>query len=466
MTKRILGIGALFFLMGLLIGGVGNLVWLRDSKNKQNLPYNRNISIDSTNLPIVFIHTENKVIEKESYIMAKMKIIDNVVAGGMNYGDTVNHLGQNVDYEGYIEIKYRGSSSYLVTPKKSFAIRPVNKKGKRKKVSLLGMKADKKYVLSAIYKDQSLMRDMLTYELARPYFDYVPQGRYCEVILNGTYYGVFLLLEQLTLNRIGEEKPDSVGDITGGYILYINRGNDNGDYYVSKSLAGEDTSIAYIEYKEPKRVRLSHSQKEYIDMKLSVLDKSTFFGGCSENIIDTLSFIDYQLTTEFVKNKDGYRLSTYMYKHRDNVNPCFKMSLWDFDITYGNAIIYRTTEGWVYLTADSIFRGEEPVPGWWRILNGDENYRRALSERWLQYRQSMYAKSKINTIIDSLSNELTKTGAYARNAKSWFWWSAYSDYVLEEEVQCMKNWIWRRLEWMDENLILRDSTTLTKYNVK
>lgn len=40
-----------------------------------------------------------------------MKIISN--ADGVNYGDTVAHPNQTIDYEGWVGIKYRGSRLVL-----------------------------------------------------------------------------------------------------------------------------------------------------------------------------------------------------------------------------------------------------------------------------------------------------------------------------------------------------------------
>jgi len=36
---------------------------------------------------------------------------------------------------------------------------------------------------------------LLAFEVSRPWMEYTPQGRYCELYLDGTYYGVFILTE-------------------------------------------------------------------------------------------------------------------------------------------------------------------------------------------------------------------------------------------------------------------------------
>ena len=71
----------------------------------------RTVTIDETNLPIVFINTGHKTIQRNSRITARMKIIHNG-DGKKNYGDTVRYDKQTVDYDGWVALKYRGNSSF------------------------------------------------------------------------------------------------------------------------------------------------------------------------------------------------------------------------------------------------------------------------------------------------------------------------------------------------------------------
>ena len=66
--------------------------------------HNRNVKIDSSNLPIVFINVKGKVIQRDRYVLARMKIIHNG-DGNTNYGDTLAYPNQTTDYEGWIALK-------------------------------------------------------------------------------------------------------------------------------------------------------------------------------------------------------------------------------------------------------------------------------------------------------------------------------------------------------------------------
>ena len=192
-------------------------------------PDNQNVRLTSTNLPIVWIDVDGQYIDRYERITARMKIIHNG-DGQLNYADTVAHPGQTIDYEGYVALRYRGSSSFSMSDKKPYSFRPLDKPleegGVKKKVKILGMGKDNNWALLAPYADKSMMRDLLAFEVSRPWMEYTPQGRFCEMFLDGTYYGVFILTEVVSngKHRLNLSDPGESGDsITGGYIMEVNR---------------------------------------------------------------------------------------------------------------------------------------------------------------------------------------------------------------------------------------------------
>ena len=140
-----------------------------------------------------------------------VKIIDNG-EGELNYMDTIAHPDQKADYTGYIDLKYRGNSSFTNSDKKPYAIRALDKPledgGKKQKVSMLGMGKDNDWALLAPYADKSMIRDVFAFTLAKPFFEYVPTGKYCEMIMDGTYYGVFIFSERVRKGKFRLDLPD------------------------------------------------------------------------------------------------------------------------------------------------------------------------------------------------------------------------------------------------------------------
>ena len=190
-------------------------------------PDDTSVCLDSTNLPIVWIDVDGDSIMRDKRIGARMTVIDNG-KDRLNYADTAAHPGQHIDYKGYIAIRHRGNSTFNNSPKKAYSIRtidqPLKRGGSKVNVSLMGMPKDDDWALMAPYSDKSMIRDLLAQELARPMMEYVPQGRLCEVFLDGVYYGVHVMSEVVSSgkNRLDLKKPKTKGDkLTGGYLMEV-----------------------------------------------------------------------------------------------------------------------------------------------------------------------------------------------------------------------------------------------------
>ena len=434
-------------------------------------PDDTTVKLDSTNLPIVWIEVSGDSIMRDNRIDGRMKIIHNG-EGRLNYADTVTHPGQHIDYVGYIAIRYRGNSTYMRSPKKPYSFRtleePLKRGGKKQKVSLLGMGKDNNWALLAPYADKSMMRDMLTRELAQPWMEFTPQGRYCELYLDGIYYGVYVLSEVVSKGkqRLDLKKPGDGGDsLTGDYLMEVDCNDEV--TYTSKhhpvTADGKPLSGHHIlfQYKEPEFDELSEEQIAYINHRIDEMENA-FQTGNYQPFIDVMSFIDYQLMMELCHNVDAYRLSGKFYKRRDSVDPRFKMVVWDTDLAYGNANHRQAwrTDTWMYQNNDIMLNEKEVymVPSWWYWLNNDPSYTAQLRKRWTQLRETHLSTERIMATVDSLANVLTSHGAEQRNSKAWLSWGVhvwpnhYDATSHADEVDYIKQWLSRRIAWMDEQL--------------
>lgn len=441
-------------------------------------PDDEDVQLTQTNLPIVWIDVDGNYIDRDERITARMKIIDNG-EGNLNYADTIAHPGQNIDYEGYIALRYRGNSSFSSSDKKPYSFRtlnaPLEDGGTKVKVKIMGMPKDNNWALLAPYNDKSMMRDLLAFELSRPWMDYTPHGKYCEMFLDGIYYGVFIMTEVVSKgkNRLGLEDPGESGDeLTGGYLMEVDRTDEvtyTSKYHPMKK-NGQWLYNRYInfQYKEPEYEDLTQAQRDYItgaiDKMEDALNASNFTDPTEgyRKYLDELSFVDYQIAQELSHNVDGYRLSAKIFKHRDAEDPRFKMVLWDFNIAYGNSDYYNgwRTNTWVWQNNDQLNNENDSqlVPFWWYKLNQDPYYTSLLKQRWAQCRHANMREDRIMATIDSMATTLTVQGAEARNTQAWPRWGQYvwpNKYIasdFEDEVSHLKDWIHDRLAWMDEQL--------------
>ena len=462
MMKKLLAISLLLLIL-LLTGCV---------KSSANFPPDdKSVRLDSTNLPIVWIDVDGDSIMRDQRIQARMKIIHNG-GGRLNYADTVAHPGQRVDYLGFVALRYRGNSTYNDSPKKPYSFRtldePLKKGGSKRKVKLLGMGKDDNWALLAPYADKSMIRDQLTRELARPWMEFVPHGRFCELFLDGTYYGVYVLSEVISngKSRLNLKSPGNKGDkLTGDYLMEID--SDDDITFASKfhplTADGrilQDRQVLF-QYKWPDYDELSRGQRGYIARCINEMERALDAGDYSRHI-DVMSFVDYQLMMEMCHNVDAYRLSGKFYKRRDSVDPRFKMVLWDTDLAYGNSRFHESwrTDTWMYLNNDVLYRENNRylVPFWWYRLNADPQYTALLKQRWAQYRNSNLSDDRLVATVDSLAGVLTACGAMQRNSQAWLRWGVkvwpnyYVSSDFDDELNYLKRWLADRLRWMDEQL--------------
>ena len=248
-------------------------------------PDNEDVQLTSTNLPIVWLDVDGEYIDRDERITARMKIIHNG-DGNLNWADTVSHPGQRINYEGYVALRYRGSSSFNNSDKKPYSFRPLDKPlgdgGEKVKVNILGMGKDNNWALLAPYADKSMIRDLLAFEISRPWMEYTPQGRLCELFLDGTYYGVYILTEVVSKGKHRTNLPDPglEGDeLTGGYIMEVNR-TDGEVTHTSKyhpvSSTGQAYNYQYIsfQYKSPDYEDMTEEQVSYINGRIDQMERS------------------------------------------------------------------------------------------------------------------------------------------------------------------------------------------------
>jgi hypothetical protein len=422
----------------------------------------------SSNLPVIIINTNGSAISNEPKIIADMGIIYNGVGVRNSITDPYNN------YSGKIGIELRGSSSQLF-PKKQFGVELWDATGNGINASLLGMPAEEDWVLFAPYNDKSLMRDVLAYKLGRDLGRYAPRTRFCEVVINGEYEGVYVLMEKIKRddNRvaIGKLNPDEISgdDLTGGYIIKIDKesGSGNGGWgssYFPPNRSGNQQ--IYFQYDYPSAAGIVSEQRNYIRQYVNsfetVLNSDAFNDRVNGYVkyIDDDSFIDFFIINEVSKNVDGYRLSTYLHKKKDSDGGKLHMGpLWDFNLGFGNAnyCTQGNPEGWVTNFNNVCSQDWWLIPFWWDKLYSDGAYRNKLAARWNELRLNQLNTDRILTYIDSVANVLNAE-SQQRNFQRWpvlgqyVWPNYYVGPTFASEVSWLKNWIVSRLSWMDANM--------------
>lgn len=409
-------------------------------------------------LPIVKINTQGIEIPDEPKITATMGIIDN--PNGLNQPTDAPN-----EYDGFIGIETRGSSSQMFE-KKNYGLETRDSLGANNNVSLLGMPADNDWVLHGPYSDKSLMRNVLTFYLGNSMGRYAPRTRFCELFINENYTGVYVLMEKIKKDKnrvnIATLNPDEISgdDLTGGYILSIDRAED---FWISPYPGMNGWGEIVINYIYPDYADMPAVQRDYIRNYVTSFENtlnSSQFANPETGYaayIDVASFIDYFLINELSKNVDAYRLSAFMYKDKDSKNGKLTMGpLWDFNLAFGNADYYDgwNTSGWMY---ESVAEGDyfQP-PYWWERLLEDPLYRGQLKQRWNQLRAGVFSVNTIHNYIDSVADRINN--AQQRNFETYpildqyVWPNAFVGGSYPAEIEYLKSWISSRLTWMDSEI--------------
>ena len=425
------------------------------------VPLALSAQLSESHLPIVVINLSGDIPD-EPKVEAFMGIINN--ANGINHVDDAF-----TDYEGTIGIELRGQSS-LWFPKKQYGIELRNDLGEEIDESIMGLPVESDFVLSAPFSDKSLMRNPLSYILAGEIMDYAPRVRYCELILNGEYKGLYILTEKikrsasrLDLAKLKEE--DISGEaLEGGYIVRFDKFDSEDEILWESDINPYPNAWQKARFvaSYPKYNRIEWQQRNYIQDYITDFERALendefqYQGKHYSEYIDMMSFIDFMLMNEITRNVDGYRISSYMYKDKGNV---LKMGpVWDFNLAFGTAdyCLGGQTSGWQWdfneVCGDDSFSNHF----WWKRFLEDPNFSGAMRDRWFELREEAFSFDHICGLIDSLQNHIGD--AADRNFETWpvlgeyIWPNQFVGSNYQEEIDYLKNWIQDRLEYIDNHI--------------
>lgn len=422
---------------------------------------------DSSTLPIVVLDTYGVNIPDEPKIDAMMGIIYNGPGQVNNINDAFN------EFYGQIAIEKRGSSSGGF-PQQSYGLETRGPDSVNYNVSLFDWPSDNDWILYAPYTDKTLMRNVLTYQLGNEMGRWAPRTQFCEVILNGNYIGVYVLMERIKTNP-GRVNIDQLNfsdtldnNLTGGYIVKVDKTTAGGVIAWTSPYTCQAPGTGPIQYQlhDPTIDTIHPLQKAYIQDYITDWEVALKSPGFTDPIngykayIDVASFIDYFLLTELSKNVDGYRISTFLHKQRfSEGGKLVAGPLWDYNIAWGNANYCQggNTTGWE-INFNSICGGSGALqnPFWWNRLLDDPLYANDVNCRWAALRQSTLSDAALFQFIDSMANLLEIPAQ--RHYQKWpilgnyVWPNNFIGQTYQEEITYLKNWIGERTAWMDANM--------------
>jgi hypothetical protein len=316
------------------------------------------------------------------------------------------------------------------------------------------MPADNDWILNGLGYEPSLIRDYLCYNLSRMMGDYASRTVYCEVMINGSYNGLYVLQEKIKQGseRVNVMKiatsDNALPNLSGGYITKADKSNaDDPVAWTMSSYIGTN-DVAYI-HVQPKPEDVTAQQNSYIQSDFQLLESTASTGNTSlingyPSLIDIPSFVDFMLISELSANADAYQFSTYFHKDRNgklNAGP-----IWDNNLTFGNDLFIwgfdrSKTDTWQFANGDNI--GSK----FWKDLFTNPQFKCYLSKRWNQLTQP--GQPLNSSVIEALMDKTIDTISEA-SVRENIKWGTESN--ISAEISNMKVWLKQRTAWLTANL--------------
>ena len=274
----------------------------------------------------------------------------------------------------------------------------------------MGLPKENDWILYGPYGDKSLLRNHLAYTLSRSLGQYAPRTRFCELLIDNKYQGVYLLMEKIKPDKArvnikgSNRNPESTG-----YIVKIDKTTGSGGDGWYSSFYYENDKEVFFQYAYPKSKNLTSPQKSYIESfvhdfeaavaNLQPIDESKIY----EAHIDTKSFIDFFILNELAYNIDGYRLSTFMHKQAGAKTKIKMGPIWDFNASFGNSYDcdQQNIHGFIFdynLICDR--PKSRQIPFWWQMLLQNDSFKHSLEDSWRTYRNGPLHLDTIYRAID------------------------------------------------------------------
>ena len=351
-------------------------------------------------------------------------------------------------------VHVRGNSSRTFD-KLGYSIDLIEDDGTDYDVEFMGMDAHSEWALHGPYLDKTLIRTYMWYNIAGEIMEYSPNVRFCELVINGEYMGVYVAMEKITAGDNGARlnlRKNAKDKEFYGYMIKLDSPSEIpykniNNFSTYTGIAEKTISVVY-----PKGERLTPEFADEIARDFSVFEKSLYSYDYDSDVygyetyIDVDSFVDYFLINELTVNYDAGGRSTFMYRDISNL---YKMCIWDFNACCGN-YIRDVSDKTFFLTERT----------WFSKLVTDEDFTDRVIERYYNLRKSFFSDEYLLKYIDDTVKYLGP--AIDRNFEKWGY-TFDKDFPMlypkernlhsfDEAIEQYKNFIVKRTAWLDENI--------------
>lgn len=341
---------------------------------------------------------------------------------------------------GYIEYHLKGDSTSSY-PKKGYALKFVDAGGKKVSVPLLGMDSNAKWKLNSLYTDNTLVREkssidiwkaMDEYDTGTTNFSY--QSEYVEVVLDGNYLGVYLLIEGVDEETFALNRKDVMYKCINWNVTDWPRIDD---------------SVAHkwrIQF--PYRIKYPEVIQDYQEVWAPVRDYvGVFFHETDKGNrtlaqrVDIDNLYDLNIFIDVCGLSDNHYKNMYLTARVQN-DGSYVMSHypWDLDLGFGHIYNHDAVATYDY---DENVEKTYQMEVLSRILEENPEWKVVYYDKYCEYRENVLSNEKIETAMVSNWKKVKESGALGRNQTLWMVEGKDSD------IEDVTGWAKAHLEWLD-----------------
>lgn len=234
-------------------------------------------------------------------------------------GKVIYDSGEYVEGESGMTIRVRGNTSCTLFEKKPYKIKL------QKSADLLFREQ------SEVFKDKDwlFLKDDNLYSMlglkvnSMIGLDWTPAYRYVNVMLNGEYKGLYMLIES-----VEREPKIRINVAKDGYLFEYDAYWWNEPYSVKSKVAHRPMRYTL---KYPKPEDMDDTAKSAFEQMLLSFETSVIEGDYDE-VLDTQSFVNWMIGHDILGGWDGDGSNYYITKYDSSASSKIKMTtMWDFD---------------------------------------------------------------------------------------------------------------------------------------
>lgn len=372
-------------------------------------------------------------------------------------------------------LRYRGATA-VYKAKKSLAVKLRDASGQGIDCPFFGLRSDNNWILDAMAIDRARMRNRVSTDLwldfsEKPYHSAMKpkaingtRGRFVEVVMNGSYAGIYCMTEKVDRKQLKLRKMGGDGTINGvlykstawSYSVLMGHYPDNRSYPKVAVSAARSTSEAWDGW-EAKYPDLDDSPTiDWSPLRKAInvvaTGSKSNFTSMVDDYFDLPVWRDYYLFTELMLATDNHGKNEYLYSYDKNESGKMSIAPWDLDGTWG-----LRWDGSEDVTANAsqdfttfLWANEHGENNLYRMLTmyDYKGWRESLAKRYAQLRASYFNPDSLVARFNRYYELFRESGADARERNRW----NNRDGIpldFETEMGYLRDWIGKRVAALD-----------------